>query len=245
MSDLNFEENEVETSKNTNSGGSDRSSLVLPASILIAALLISGAVFYSSRVNKDNLVGNVAQRVAQQPPTGGKIDVSADDDAVLGDKDAPVTIIEFSDYECPFCSRFWSDTLPQLKREYIDTGKVKLVYRDFPLSIHPNAQIAAEAAECAGEQGKYWEMHDQIFENQGQLGEGALKQWALGLGLDSGKFNSCLDSGKFTSEVQKDLADGSAVGASGTPTFFINGRKIVGAQPFSAFKAIIDSELDL
>ncbi len=172
-----------------------------------------------------------------------RVDVSADDDPFLGDADAPVTIIEFSDYECPFCGRFFAQTLPEMKREYIDKGLVKLVYRDFPLSFHPNAQKAAEAAECAGDQGKYFEMHDKIFENQQAIGVANLKAYAADLSLDTAAFNDCLDSGKFAQEVKDDFADGQAAGVSGTPSFFINDKKLVGAQPFEAFKAVIDAEL--
>jgi protein-disulfide isomerase len=169
--------------------------------------------------------------------------VSADDDPVLGDADAPIEIIEFSDFECPFCSRFYTQTMPQIVSEYIDTGKAKLVFRDFPLSFHANAQKAHEAAECAKDQDKYWEMHDTIFENQQAISVADLKGHAADLGLDSEAFDSCLDSGEKAAEVAKDLADGQAAGASGTPTFFINGVKLVGAQPFSAFKQTIDAQL--
>ena len=191
--------------------------------------------------------GSDSGGVAAEPQEPSRFDVSADDDAVLGDSDAPVTIIEFSDYECPFCARFWSQTLPALKSEYIDTGKAKLVYRDLPLPFHANAQKAAEAAECAGDQDKYWDMHDKIFENQA-IEISDLKGYAGDLGLDTAEFNSCLDSGKHEDEVNKDYSDASKVGASGTPTFFIgndeNGYvKIVGAQPFAVFQQVIDAEL--
>jgi protein-disulfide isomerase len=183
---------------------------------------------------------------AGNQPTGPapKVDVSADDDPAKGDKNAPVTIIEFSDFECPFCGRWFTQTYPQLKSEYIDTGKVRLVYRDFPLGFHPNAQKAAEAAECADEQGKFWEMHDKIFANQQAIAVANLKQYAKDLGLDSSKFDSCLDSDKYASEVQKDYQDGTAAGVSGTPSFFINGQLVVGAQPYSVFKQAIDAELN-
>jgi protein-disulfide isomerase len=167
--------------------------------------------------------------------------ILADDDPVKGDQNAPVTIVEFSDFQCPFCGRFWSQTLPQIKEDYIDTGKVKFVYRDFPLSFHQYAQKASEAAECADEQGKFWEYHDKLFENQQFLDTESLKQYAADLGLDTEKFNSCIDTGKYSSEVRKDFQDGQTNGVSGTPTFFINGQKLVGAQPYSAFQQIIDS----
>jgi len=179
-------------------------------------------------------------------PEPSNVQVSVDDDAVLGNKDAKVTIIEFSDYQCPFCGRFWSDTLPQIKSQYIDTKKVKLVYRDFPLtSIHPNAQPAAEAVECVryvakGSDEAYFKMHDKIFQNQQALSTENLKAWAKELGYD---ITSCLDSGKFRSEVQKDSSDGQSAGVQGTPAFFINGKLVSGAQPFSVFKQAIDAEL--
>tara|TARA_Y100000310_G_scaffold332141_1_gene407152 strand:+ start:1120 stop:2127 length:1008 start_codon:yes stop_codon:yes gene_type:complete len=173
------------------------------------------------------------------------VDVSEDDDAVKGDSNAKVTIIEFSDYECPFCGRHFTQTLPQIISEYVDTGKVRIVYRDFPLGFHQNAQKAAEATECVGEEGdnKYWEYHDILFNNQNALDVASLKKYAGEVGVDIEKFNNCLDSGQMTSEVQKDMADGQAAGVSGTPGFLINGRLVSGAQPFSAFKQIIDEEL--
>ena len=167
-----------------------------------------------------------------------------DDDTVKGDEDAPVTIVEWSDFECPFCERFYQQTLPSIEEEYIKTGKVKLVYRDFPLSFHANSQKAAEAAECAGEQGKYWEMHNLLFGQGVQGGVAGFKQYAKTLNLNSAKFDTCLDSGAMAEEVQKDMADGAAVGIQGTPGFLINGKLISGAQPFSVFKQVIDAELN-
>jgi protein-disulfide isomerase len=216
------------------------------STFILGALVIIGAFVVFSGNNGSPTTGNVANTGdtpgQQLPAQGAKSQISADDDAVLGDKNAPVTIIEFSDYECPFCARFHSQTLPQLKKEYIDTGKAKLVYRDYPLAqIHRQATIAAEAAECvrdeAGNDEAYFEYHDTIFENQQSVNEANLKLWAQQQGFD---INKCLDSGKFKSEVQKDLQDG---GQLGTPTFFINGKQLRGAQPFSAFKQIIDAEL--
>lgn len=180
----------------------------------------------------------------QQAPTQQNvINIDGDDDAVLGDDDAPITIIEFSDYECPFCTRFYLNTLPQIKSEYIDTGKVKLIYRDYPLGFHANAQKAAEAAECAGEQGKYYEMHDKLFDEGVNGGVSSFKQYAKEIGLNAGEFNECLDSGEMASEVQKDFQDGQRVGVRGTPTFFINGQYLSGAQPFEVFKQVIEEKL--
>lgn len=166
-----------------------------------------------------------------------------DDDAIKGDPDAPVTIVEWSDYECPFCARFYSQTLGQIDEEYIQTGKVKLIYRDFPLSFHQQAQKAAEAAECAGEQGAYFDMHDKLFESGVAGGVTAFKQYAKEIGLDTDAFNTCLDSGAMADEVAKDFADGQAAGIQGTPGFIIDGEVVSGALPFSNFKQIIDAKL--
>lgn len=226
----------------------DKTKLILPGAILIAALMISGSVVFYS-LNSGGLGANIKQ--AGNPTVGEKVDVSTDDDAIIGNGKAKVTVVEFSDFQCPFCRSFWSGAYQQIKKEYIDTGKIKFVFRDYPLSFHPAAQVSAEAAECAHEQGKFWEMHDKIFQEQAKQGTGTatygaveLKKWASQIGLDSAKFNQCLDSRKYKSEVEKDVADGSAYGVSGTPTLFVNGQIMVGAQPFSAFKSIIDEELN-
>ena len=228
------------------------------STFLLLAILVVGAFFVFTGSN--GTTGQAAQQPTQLPSQPSQVEASADDDAFLGDENAPVEIIEFSDYQCPFCRKFWTETLPLIKSEYIDTGKVKFVYRDFPLtSIHPAAQPAAEAAECVREKGgdeAYFIMHDKIFQEgnildggdpikgpvQGtaQFGTTELKQWAKDIGYD---ISSCLDSGKFKSEVQKDLADATSAGGQGTPYFIINGKPLSGAQPFSAFKQIIDAEL--
>jgi len=172
------------------------------------------------------------------------LDVSIDDDAIKGDVNAPVTIIEFSDFECPFCGKYVMETYPQIVKEYIETGKVRYVFRDFPLDFHANAQKAAEAAECAGEQGMYWEMHDYLFANQDYLGISYLKGYAKDLKLDTDKFNECLDSGAMEEEVLADLLEGQSYGVSGTPGFFINGKMISGAQPYEVFVQEIEAALD-
>ena len=175
---------------------------------------------------------------------GGKVTVREEGNYVKGDTDAPVTIYEFSDYQCPFCGRFYTDTLPELDAKYIKTGKVRLVYKDFPLdNIHSEATPAAMAARCAGEQGKYYEFHDKLFENQRSLDTSNYKQWAQDIGLDTSKFNSCVDARKYLSAVRKDLVEGQQNGIQGTPGFLINGKLISGAQPFSVFEAAIESAL--
>ncbi len=187
--------------------------------------------------------------------TGLTIEQLIDDDYVLGNKNAEVIVVEFSDYQCPFCRRFYFNTIKQLKKDYIETGKVAFVYRDFPLEFHPMAQKTAEAAQCAGEQGKYYEFHDKVFEEQAKMGQGTipysiddLKRWASEIGLDMQKFNDCLDNEKYKDEVQKDFYDGIVANVEGTPTIFIGKRgkpakKIVGALPYEVIKAAIEQTL--
>lgn len=190
-------------------------------------------------------VADVPNPRAAAPAPSPSIDMEAlaDEDAFKGDDDAPVVIVEFSDFECPFCGRFYTQTLPQLEETYLKTGKVKLVYRDFPLSFHSNAQKAAEASECADEQGKFWEMHDLLFEQGVQGGIASFKQYAQQLGLDAAEFDRCLDSGAMASEVQRDFVDGQRAQVQGTPAFFVNGQLISGAQPFQVFQQVIEAEL--
>jgi protein-disulfide isomerase len=156
-----------------------------------------------------------------------------------GDSTAPVTIVAFSDYECPYCKRAEA-TVAQVMENY---GKeVRYVMRDFPLPFHANAHAAAQAARCAGDQGKYWEYNDKMFQ-AADLQTSALQQTATDLQLDRTKFDECLSSGKYKAQVDADIAAGSEVGVNGTPAFFINGRMISGAQPFEKFKEIIDAEI--
>lgn len=181
----------------------------------------------------------------QQPPAAKIINMAGleDDDAVKGSKTAKVTIIEWSDYECPFCARFYKETYGQIDTDYIKTGKVKLIFRDYPLTFHTQAQKAAEAAECAGEQGKYYDMHNMLFEKGVVGGVTTFKQYAKDLGLDTAKFDKCLDDGAMAAEVAKDMADGTKNGITGTPAFAINGKLVVGAQPYAVFKEAIESAL--
>lgn len=180
---------------------------------------------------------------AEQPsPTAGIVEVRADDDPALGPPDAEVVIVEFLDFQCGYCGRFATETLYQILDTYGD--EIRFVSRDFPLtSIHTHAQKAAEAAQCAHEQGNYWEYHDLLLRNQQALTIDSLKGYAEQLGLDMMSFDECLESGRYTTEVQQDLADGETYGVTGTPTFFVNGHLLVGAKPFSAFQAAIEEEL--
>jgi protein-disulfide isomerase len=173
-----------------------------------------------------------------EPP---RFNVSTDDDPSIGPKDAPITIIEFTDYQCPFCGRA-RDAINQILKEY--EGKVHYVLRDFPLSFHKDAQKAHEAAECANDQDKYWDYNKILFNNQRSLKVEELKSYAKRIKLDLAKFDKCLDSDKYKDEVQADLRDGQNNGVTGTPSFFINGRNLSGARPFEDFKKIIDDELE-
>jgi protein-disulfide isomerase len=161
-------------------------------------------------------------------------------DPVRGPDNAPVTIIEFSEYQCPFCGRV-TPTLHQLQQKYGD--KIRIVFKDFPLPNHLQAPKAAEAAHCAGDQGKYWELHDRLFANQQQIQVADLKKHAAAVGLDQAKFDQCLDSGTYTTIVQEDVDLGGQMGVQSTPTLYINGRVVTGAQPIGVFEAIIDEEL--
>ena len=240
---MNFQETAGEKLK---TGTESPNPYLVPAAILIAGVLIAGAVFYSNQSPSNQTANPIGE-------PSGKVEVSADDDPFLGPENAKVTLIEFSDFQCPFCRTFWRETFGQIKSEYIDSGKsVRFVYRDFPLtSIHPLAQKYSEAGECAEDQNRYWQMHDKIFQEQEKLGKGTIasytvsdiKKWAQELDLNTLEFNQCLDSGKYESEVEQDFNDGREAGVNGTPTFFINGIPLVGSQPFENFKAIIDKEL--
>ncbi len=170
---------------------------------------------------------------ARQNPSG-PVRVSVDGDPYKGSPTAPITIVEFSDYQCPYCARHVRETLPELEQQYIETGKVKYVFRDFPLSsIHAHAFKAAEAASCAGEQGRYWEMHDHLFTNRKALSQENLAHHAQTVGLNAGLFTECLNSGRTAPEIRKDLMAGQKAGVRGTPTFFI-GRTVPGSSSITA-----------
>lgn len=179
------------------------------------------------------------------------VDVEPGKLPVLGDKNAKVTIVEFSDLQCPFCKSFVDETFPELKEKYIDTGKVKLTFRHYPLnSIHPNAQKAGEASECANEQGKFWEYHDKLFATQESWSPyaeteliSAFVTYAGDLGLDTAQFQTCLDTDKYKQAVIDDTNAGNKAQVDGTPAFFINGQRVTGAQPFSSFETIIEEQL--
>ncbi len=164
--------------------------------------------------------------------------------ATLGSAKAPVTVIEFSDFQCSFCRKFWSDTLPKLKQTYIKQGQARLTFRHFAILGNLSEQ-AAMASECAGEQEKFWEYHDQLFANQGGLAftRSKLDQYARELGLKTANFKQCLTTEKYRKRIEGETAVAASLGARGTPTFFVNGRLMIGAQPFDLFRAVIEEEL--
>lgn len=210
------------------------------SAVLVIALVASLYTGGFGGADGDNV--KTASKVTSEESAGDGTGLM-DDDSIKGDPNAPVTIIEWSDFECPYCARFYEQAYQQIVSEYVDTGKVKLVFRDFPLSFHKNAQKAAEAAECAGEQGSFYDMHDKLFEDGVSGGVTAFKKYAVDLGLDAEEFNECLDSNSMAAEVAADMQAGIDNGVRGTPGFLINGQLLSGAQPFSAFQTIIEAEL--
>lgn len=171
-----------------------------------------------------------------------RYDVPDDNDPSFGSKDADITIIQFADYECPFCAKWQLEVWPEIMKTF--PNQVRLVYRDFPLyGLHANAESAAEAANCAGEQNAYWEYHEKLFEAKNGLGMNAFLQYAKELGLKQAQFSECLESNRYIDEIKADYEYASNLGVSSAPTFFINGIPVVGAQSFSVFKQLITKEL--
>lgn len=189
------------------------------------------------------------QQQQQAPqPSQDPVDVPIGDAFSIGDPDAPITIVEFTDYQCPYCSRHFQQTYPQLLTNYVDAGLVRYVFKDFPLtSIHPQALEAAEAARCAGEQDAYLQMHDILFNRQNEWGVPDAATLFVGyageLGLDADAFSTCLSDGRYEGAIQADLDEGIRLGVTGTPGFFINGRFLSGAQPYAVFQQALDTIL--
>lgn len=223
--------------------------------LLLVAVFLLGYLFATVQALKKPVSKIIEAPTAQQQPAAQQpaapdpnkvYNVDAGHLPVNGDKNAKVTVIEFSDFECPFCGKFFTDTYPSLKKDYIDTGKVKFYFRHYPLPFHTKAVPLANLAECANDQGEFWKMHDKIFENNSTvptLTDADFKQWAVDLGMDATTFNNCYDAKTHQKEIDKDSADGQVSGVSGTPTFYINGKQLVGAQPYASFKPLIDAAL--
>ena len=264
---MSFEDNKIE--QNQISQNKSKSNGLIIGLILAVGVAAFFAGMYFSNINSnqisqddlDDAIAKLELKILQNRlPTNQPsepVKISADDDPVIGNPNAPITIIEFSDFQCPFCARFHVQTLPLLLEQYIDQGKVKLVFRDFPIqSIHPNALPASVAAECANEQGQFKAMHDMLFDNQKQWSNqetvnalSMFSQYAIEIGLDQENFDSCLTSGKYIEEIRNDLDDGRSYDVTGTPGFFIGNDEIgyvelKGAQPFESFKKVIDAQLE-
>lgn len=230
-----------------------RSRTIGLAGIILAAFLVGlgagyvvWAVPLTARAEAAEAQAAEAQAAsAQQSQTAQNVqryDVPVDDDPILGPEDAKITIIEFSDYECPYCRRWHQEVFPQIQEKYGD--QVRFVYRDFPLySIHPNAGPAAEAANCAGEQDAYWEFNHLVYAATEELSSSLYEQFAEEIGLNMESFKICVTEQRYKSEVDADYEYASQLGVRSTPTFFINGLAVVGAQPFEVFERIIDMEL--
>ena len=228
---------------------------------MIATLVLAGVImgFFASKLpflqGKEAQTSTATQQQNQPSApatrtlTEEQTEALPDDDPAFGDEDAPVTVVEFSDFQCPYCGKFFKLTLPLIEENYIKTGKVRFVYRDFPLDFHANALPAANAAQCANDQQKFKEMHDMIFENQQTWSESAtaadaFKDYAKQIGLNMTQYNECVLTNKHALEIRKDLIDGSAVGVTGTPGFFVNGKELSGAMPYEIFKPVLDAELE-
>lgn len=213
--------------------------------VLVIALVVVLIVTVGNGNSNAKVIG-----VNNENPATGSVKVQIEEnDPVLGNPDADITIVEFSDFECPFCERAYSGAIAEFKQSsYFKNGEVNLIYKHLPLnSIHPYAQKAAEAAECANRQGMFWEYHDELFENQQSLSITSLKKYAEDLGLDTSEFNSCLDNDEAKSEVQKEITQATTAGARGTPYFVVINTKtrdtevVSGAVPFANFESAINS----
>lgn len=227
-----------------------QSPYIIPVSIVIAGALIAGAVLYANRgasapgATKNVEVAAVPRVLAPQDA----LKKLADEGPSLGDPHAPVTIIEFADFQCPFCGRFFQTVEPGIMERYVKTGKARFVLRDFAF-LGNESGWAANAAACAGEQGKFWQYHDYLFshqqgENEGAFSKANLKTFARAIaGIDGKKFDICVDADAHMAQVQASTEAGRALGVNGTPATFINGRMVGGAQPLAQFVAVIEEEL--
>ncbi len=240
----------VEETVESSGGQSVAQNNFLPISIFLAAVMISGSILYTSGRS-----GAANPKAANNPSVPQLADIKtllavSERDVILGDQNAPVTFIEYGDFQCPFCGRFFSQVEPQLKEEYVKTGKVKMIYRDMAF-LGPESVETAKAAECAKDQGKFWQYHDELFtaeikdgkEGNGNLNRALFLQIAKSLAMDVNTFTSCYDGAKYASVVDEATANARNGGVNATPTSFVNGTVVQGAQPYEAFKAAIDTAL--
>jgi len=229
-------------------------SLVLGLCVVFSAVMISRNIEKASSKLHQELLNEIkalqktkdrGNRPEENFKPGEKIveGVTAGSNPIMGNPAAPVLMVEFSDFKCPFSKKFYQQTFPQIDKEYIATGKVKFAYRDFPLGFHEFAKEAAIASRCAGKQNKFWQMFDSLSHSD-QIDPGIIKNYAKELGLNMKTFDSCLTDNNIAAEVEKDLAESLKLGVRGTPAFFINGRFVEGARSFVTFKEIIEKELN-
>jgi protein-disulfide isomerase len=242
----------------------DFKKLSLPVAVVVASVVLGLCVIFSAKlisINIDKASSKLRQdllsdikkfeedRAKEMRPKpvkpGEKIveGVAVGSNPVMGNPDAPVLVVEFSDFECQFSRRFYQQTFPQIEREYISTGKVKFAYRDFPLPMHPAAKDAAIVCRCAGKQDNYWQMFDKLSRSK-QLNPEEMKNYAKELKLNMKSFNSCLEGEAVSAEVDNDFNEGANFGVRGTPGFFINGRFVEGARSFETFREKIEEELN-
>lgn len=223
---------------------------LIPISIIIAALLVAGAFLLSKNSSfsqfKPSKLKTTKEEVTKEEQKPENIEIDFEGWPTIGDPTAPVVMVEYSDFACPFCGRFWRETLPSIKRDYIDKGKVRLVYKDFTVV---GGERAAEAAHCAQEQGKFWEYHDLLFERQAEDRDNwsdpnIHRAYAKELGLDENALVSCFESRRYQEKVAASTQEAMKNGGQGTPYFFINGKPVFGAQPYSAFQTVIDLALN-
>ncbi len=209
--------------------------------LAFAVGVIIGYVAWGRTPPQTVIVPQAAAEAPTSAPQYVRYKIPTDGFPSIGPANAPITLVEFADFQCPFCREWEQQTYQPLLQAY--PGKIRFVYRDFPLtSIHPNAMPAAEAAQCANEQGKFWAFHDKLFGSD-TLSDDTYKQYAQDLGLDMTKFNDCYTNHKYASAIQTDMDFANNLGINSTPTFFINGLAVIGAQPLSSFTSVIDKEL--
>ncbi|MEI6886836.1 MAG: DsbA family protein [bacterium] len=233
----------------------DLTPVLTPISIFLSALIISGTIFFSLRGANLGVLGTGTTAQASSATTSAAAkqvvavsEVDFGSAPMLGNKASNVYMVEFTDFQCPYCERHFTTTYPDIKKNYIDTNQIAYFSKDFPLSFHENAQKASEAAQCALDQGKYWEMHDKLFKNQAKIAVADIKGYAKDLGMNETDFNTCLDSGKNATRVSESTATGTTAGVNGTPGFFVGeklsdtkvkGFLIPGAFPYANFDTVL------
>ena len=232
--------------------------LTTPVAILLSSFVISIAILMHGGIIQIGSIKTVGAKPTQQaqpaaagqpaaPAAPTKVNVDIGHFPIKGDKNAKVTVIEFADFQCPFCEKFFSQTESNLIKDYVNTGKIKFAFRNWAF-LGPESTFAAEGAECANEQGKFWEYHDYLYSHQGQENSGAfakdkLEGFAGSIGLDADKFKTCLETDKYATQVKDEYSAGQTAGVNGTPATFVNGILISGAVPYASFQQTIDAAL--